>query len=144
MDTLQLLLIQNQGNLDKLRGRALHCHRFVRAAEQVDTDRLFGPYSEYWEEWHEQLLVIIDDLHADVTATALFVNELRLFIYNVASKQQLSKKFKQEIVSMQQLATEARLCQLDMLHMTDEQLADLRDFTQKLFLFEVMDNLNEE
>ncbi len=144
MDTLHSLLVQNQGNLDKLRVRILHCRKLLREAEAADTERLFGPYSEYWEEWHEQLLAIIDDLHADVTATALFVNELRLFILTTLTRKRITKKHAQEITSMHQLAEEARLCQLDMLHMADEQLAELRDFVQKLILVEVMDSLNED
>lgn len=143
MDTLQSLLIQNQSNLDKLRARVLCCRQLERAASELE-DRLDGPFSEYWEEWLLQLETIMQDLQDDVSATALFVIELREFHGLYSSRKRLSKLQKAELHNMLQLAEEARLCQLDMLHLTDQQIADHKDFTQKLYLVEVMESLNED
>lgn len=143
MDTLQSLLIQNQSNLDKLRVRVLRCRQLERAAANLE-ERLDGPFSEYWEEWSIQLETIALDLQDDVTATALFVIELRQFQEQCLRRKRFSKLQKIELQNMLQLAEEARLCQLDMLHLTDQQITEHRDFTQKLYLVEVMESLNED
>ena len=143
MEELRLLLVQNQNNLDKLRVRSLYCLKTVQEVNN-DSERLQGAHAEYWEDWQEQLDAIAEDLHADIKATALFVNELREFIIMAESKKRATTRLTKQITGMLNLAKEAKLCQIDMINMTDEQLLEHRDFTHKLFLVEVIDSLNED
>ncbi len=145
MDTLRSLLIQNQTNLDRLRARARYLFHHLSAAE-VDTHKLYGPYSAAWDEWSEETRDILAEVKVDILATQEFVDELREFVESSphSKKPTKSKKKQQYIVEMKTFAEEARLCQLEMINLADARLSEHQELTNKLRLVEALDRLSEE
>ena len=140
MDSLHLLLIKNQNNLDRLRARTRYCANII-ATTKFDTHKQFGPYSDYWEEWLDHADIIFCDLRADVAATAQFVFELREFVMLMQKTGDRTKAGKKRTAEMHSFASEAIACQLDMLHIADQRINEHREFTHKLLLVETLDSL---
>ncbi len=145
MDTLRLLLVQNQTNLDRLRARVRYLHLLI-AATDFDTHKQYGPYAEFWDEWHELADSILSDARSDVGATMEFIDELRDFIIYAEALPQKKQTnvYRKRCSEMDTLAREALVCQRDMLHMADTRIAEHREFTDKLLLVEAIDSLNED
>ena len=55
-----------------------------------------------------------------------------------------SRAHKKRVATMESLALEALEWQLDMISITDQRIAEHRDFTHKLLLVEAIDSLNED
>jgi hypothetical protein len=145
MDSLRSLLVQNQNNLDRLRSRARY-FTVTLAKTETDFHRQYGPYAEFWDEWHEQTELMYDDLRSDIAATSGFVTELRDFIIcsDAAPRSRKSKVATIRLVEMNELAKEALACQRDMLHMADVHIAEHKEFTDRLLLVETIDSLGED
>ncbi len=143
MDSLHFLLVQNQNNLDKLRARTRYCSTII-ASTRFDTHKQYGPYSDYWEDWLDHAGIILGDLRSDVAATEQFVSEFRDFVIFIQDKSETSKVTRKKIEEMRTFATEAIACQLDMIHMADQRIAEHREFTHKLLLVEAIDSSSEE
>ena len=143
MNSLHILLVQNQNNLDKLRARTRYCSNIIAVAK-LDTNKQYGSYSDYWEEWLDQADTILRDLRGDVSATAQFVTELREFVILIQSTNKNTKVGKKRISEMHSFASEAIACQIDMIHMADRRISEHREFTHKLLLVEALDSLSEE
>jgi hypothetical protein len=143
MDSLHLLLVQNQNNLDKLRARTRYCSTIIASA-QFDTHKQYGPYSDYWEDWLDHAGIILSDLRSDVAATAQFVSELRDFVILIQDTDDKSRVRKKRTEEMRSFAMEAIACQLDMIHMADQRINEHREFTHKLLMVEALDGLSED
>ncbi len=145
MDTLRSLLVQNQTNLDRLRARVRYLFLLLHSNE-LDTHKLYGPYADFWDEWHELTESILADTRSDVAAIIDFVGELRDFIrYAEAlpTKKQ-TRVYTKRCVEMDALAREAIACQRDMLRMADMRIAEHKEFTDRLLLVESIDGLSDD
>lgn len=147
MDDLRSLLIQNQTNLDRLRARARYLFVTISNSD-FDTRKQFGPYSEFWEDWHDHAESLLAEVKADTLATVEFCNDLREFIIfnsNPKTKEAVSPRTKnRQIKEMIELANEAIACQQDMLKMANLRIHEHKEFTNKLLLVEAIDSLNED
>lgn len=143
MDSLRLLLVQNQNNLDRLRARARYLKNLIFSSN-YDTHKQYGPYADFWDEWYEQMQIIFTDLKSDIRATEEFVAELREFIFCIEVEKRPARGYKKRLSEMNSLSLEAIACQHDMLHIADTQLAEHKEFTHKLLLVEAIDSLNED
>ncbi len=145
MDSLRSLLIQNQTNLDRLRARARYL--FVHISNSnFDTHKQFGPYADFWEDWHDHATSLLSEVKADILATKEFCDELRDFIiFNESGEKVVTVRTqKKQIKEMTELAEEAIVCQNDMLKMANLRISEHQEFTNKLLLVEAIDSLNED
>lgn len=142
MNDIRTLLVLNQNNLDKLRARTRYCKSIIASAK-FDTQKQYGPYADYWEDWLDHAGTILEDLTADLSATAQFVSELREFIMltEAAESSAVNQRRSKE---MRSLAREAIACQVDMIHMADVRIKEHREFTHKLLLVEAIDNFTDD
>jgi ketosteroid isomerase-like protein len=143
MDKLRFYLVKNQNNLDRLRLRTRYCRAAIVKTD-CDLHKESGFYTDYWDEWQEQAEQILEDLSADMNATAHFAGELREFIMAAEADVKKGNAHMKRLAIMNALAAEAIACQSDMLHITDERIAEHREFTHKLLLVEALDRLSEE
>ncbi len=145
MESLQVLLIKNQTNLDRLRARVSY-YTALLALNGIDTHKQYGPYADFWDEWYQETQVMLRDVRSDMIATEGFVSELKSFLKHLEKKprSRTSKVLIVRLAEMNELAKEALLCQHDMIHMADERIQEHREFTKRLLLVEAMEGLSED
>lgn len=149
MDELKVLLIQNQTNLDRLRARARYLLA-VTTSSRLDTHKLYGPYSDFWQDWQEQTDILLSEVKADIQTVASFCLNLKVFIQE---KDQLSKgktssantrATEKHIKRITKSACEALCCQTDMFIAIDLRIAEHKELANKLLQVEAIDSLNED
>lgn len=142
MDSLRLLVIQNQSALDKLRARAQYCRRAVLTVEN-DVHKQYGPYAGFWDEWYIEALDMESLLAENLPATILFLTELRDFVASLEAKKRLSKSDQAYLLEVTSLTSDKLLEQTTILSELDERIALHRQITRQLLLVEAIDGLEE-
>lgn len=143
MDSLRLLMIQNQSLLDKLRARTLYCGRAITAIE-LDTHKQYGPFAGYWDEWLIQAEEMREELSENITGTALFLAELREFVAALEQKKKLSRSDTSYLVEVSSL-TEGKIAeQKELLDSINVRIELHYQLTEKLRLVEAIDSLSDE
>ncbi len=143
MESLYQLLLKNQTNLDRLRVRARYATDALLLTPP-DFHRQYGPFADYWDEWYAETEIMLEEITSDITLTAQFVTELREFIAVAETKGvRTPNTQKKRYRHMTSIAREALSCQSDMLRLADERVAAHREFTERLYLVEAIDSIDE-
>ena len=143
MDSLRLLLVKNQNNLDRLWLRANYCHTMWKRVE-YDFHKQYGPYAEAWDEWHDQITELSELVGEDLDVTRQFIEELRNFIMIAQTRKRRTASFKLSCQKMQALAQVSLNCQQEMLAAIDTRIINNREFTKHLLLVESVDGMSED
>lgn len=143
MEGLRLLLIKNQSYLGKLRVRALYCASAITTVES-DTHKQYGPFSGYWDEWYIEADEMKQELMDSISATSVFLLELRDFIATIEQRQKLTKSDKSYVLEVTSLAEGKLTEQQDLLFSINERISLHRQLTEKLRLVEAIDSLSDE
>jgi hypothetical protein len=118
----------------------------LKARLEVETDvhKQCGPYSEYWDEWYDQVVELQSAICEDIIAAESFVLELREFMLLLAAEEANNQTANgKRIKKMTKLAKESLFCQLDMLKIADEQISLHRQLTEQLLFVEAVDGKSE-
>jgi hypothetical protein len=143
MEGLRLLLVKNQSYLGKLRVRALYCTSAIGTVES-DTHKQYGPFSGYWDEWYIEADEMNQELRDSITATAVFLLELRDFVATIEQRKRLTKSDKSYVLEVTSLAEGKLVEQQDLLQSINERIELHRQLTEKLLMVEAIDSLSDE
>mgnify|MGYP003395950357 CR=1 FL=1 len=121
-----------------------YSRNILRKTANLDTHQQYGPYADFWDEWTEQAELLLEEVSSDISATSIFVSDLKEFYVEYKKTGSPTLEHEKSYVEMQKLAIEALDWQKDMLKMADERISLHREFTHKLLLVEAFDSIDED